>query len=404
MKLKTLVAVAASTMLIAMGSAQAQVRPEVGKHLQAASALIKSGKYKEALAKVREADAVSGTTAAENQAIEGMRVAAASGAGEADEMVKGYESLKAAGKLGGAQQLQMMESIAGTYLRAGNGAKALDWSNKYFAAGGNSAGMKQVQTQAQLRSGDMGAVLKDTLADVQADEKAGRVPSRDKLNLLAYAADKKGDRAAGAMATEKLLAYYPSKELWAQILSELPRKKGFSQRFNLDVLRLKLATGNMRNAAEYEEMAQLAAAGGFPEEGKMVVDKAIASGALGQGDGAARAKRLSEFLAKKIGEAKAAEGEAVAAAKATRDGEGLVNLGLAKAFRGEAAAGVALIEEAISRDKLKRPDDAKLYVGLAWWVGGDTNKALAAWRGVKGTDGSGELARLWTIQARSSKK
>jgi hypothetical protein len=42
------------------------MRPEVGKPLQqAGSDLLKAGKAKEALAKVREADAVGGKTAAE---------------------------------------------------------------------------------------------------------------------------------------------------------------------------------------------------------------------------------------------------------------------------------------------------------------------------------------------------
>src|SRR6185295_5874153 len=41
------------------------VRPEVGKPLQAASELLRAGKAKEALGKIREADAVGGKTAAE---------------------------------------------------------------------------------------------------------------------------------------------------------------------------------------------------------------------------------------------------------------------------------------------------------------------------------------------------
>ena len=42
--------------------AQEKVRPEVGKPLQAAQDMMKANKFKEALAKVREADAVSGKT------------------------------------------------------------------------------------------------------------------------------------------------------------------------------------------------------------------------------------------------------------------------------------------------------------------------------------------------------
>lgn len=416
MKLKTLAAAAVGAAAFVMGSAptgelgfvqaqaQESVRKDVGEPLKAASALIKSGKYKEALGKVAEAERVANRTPGENYAIEGMRVAAASGAGDTEQMVRGFEAMKASGKLPAANQLQMMESIAGTYLRAGNGAKALEWSNKYFAAGGNSPTMKTVQQQAQFKSGDMGAVLKDTLAEINAEEKAGRAPSKDKLNLLLYAAQKKNDVNAETLATEKLLNYYPSKELWAQILGTLPTKKGFSDRFTLDLYRLKLATGNLTTAEDFMEMAQMAAQAGFPEEGKQVVDKGFAAGVLGKDKEGARHKRLADLLVKKIGEAKAAQAEAEKVANEAKDGNDLVTLGLAYAFRGDAAKAVSLIQKAIEKDALKRPDDAKLYLGMAQFLAGDTTKAQATWRTVKGTDGVGDIARLWMIHARSAKR
>ena len=66
--------------LAGAASAQETVRPEVGKPLQAAQELIKSARYKEALAKVREAEAGGARNANENYLIERMRIAAASGA------------------------------------------------------------------------------------------------------------------------------------------------------------------------------------------------------------------------------------------------------------------------------------------------------------------------------------
>src|SRR3990170_4747695 len=80
--------------------AQDAVRPEVGKPLQAAQELIRARKFEEALAKVREADAVGGKTANENFLIERMRLAAASGAGDADTAAKSYEAIAA--RLSGA--------------------------------------------------------------------------------------------------------------------------------------------------------------------------------------------------------------------------------------------------------------------------------------------------------------
>jgi hypothetical protein len=377
------------------------VRPEVGKHLRDASNFIKGGKYKEALAKVRDAEAVGGRTAAENNAIEGMRVAAASGAGDADSMVKGFEAMKASGRLGQADQLRMMESIAGTYLRNKDNAKALSWAQRYFKEGGNSPTMKQVQQNAQFLSGDMGGTIKDTLEEISADERAGRAPSKDKLNLLLFAAQKKGDANAEGIATEKLLSFYPDQKLWAQILGTLPQKKSFaSDRYQLDLFRLRLATGNMREANDYMEMAQLAAQAGYPEEGKQVVDKGIAAGVMGQGTEGARHKRLADLMVKKIGEAKAAAAANEKAAADAKDGNVFIQLGLASAFGGDAKKGAAQIEEGIAKGNLKRPDDAKLYLGLAYHLAGDTSKAAAAWKSVKGTDGSAELARLWIIQSR----
>jgi hypothetical protein len=265
--------------------------------------------------------------------------------------------------------------------------------------------MKQVLQNAQFASGDMTGAIKDTLEEIAADERAGRAPSKDKLNLLLYAAQKKGDGNAEGIATEKLLNYYPDPKLWAQILGGLPQKKSFdASRYQLDLYRLRLATGNMREANDYMEMAQLAAQAGVPEEGKQVVDKGIAAGVLGQGTEGARHKRLADLMVKKIAENKAAAAANEAAAEAAKDGNALVTLGLENAFGGDAKKGVAQIEKGIDKGNLKRPEDAKLYLGLAHQLAGESAKAQAAWKSVKGNEGAADLARLWIIQSRSAKR
>lgn len=412
--LKTVVAVAVGALALSLNgapgaefgfsraSAQETVRKEVGTPLGEASKLYKAGKHKEALAKLRDAEAVANRTPGENFAIEGLRFSAAMGASDADTMARSFDVLKA--KLGGPQQLQYMEAIAGTYLRANNAPKALEWANKYFAAGGSSPSVKQMQQQAQFKSGDMTAVLKDTLAEIQADEKAGRAPTQDKLNILLYAAQKKGDAAIESYAVERLLNHYPRKELWAQVLGGLQGKKGFAARFALDVYRLQLATGNLRTADDYMEMAQLAAQAGYPDEGKKVVEQGLAANILGQGAEGARHKRLLDLMVKKSNEAKAGAAAAEKAATDSKTGDELVKLGLSRVFAGDKAGGLKLVDAGIAKDNFTRADDTRFYQGLALYTAGETSKAQAAWRAVKGADGSGELARLWQVQSRSAKK
>ncbi len=387
-----------------LGAAQAQVRPEAGRHLQATQALLKSGKFKEALAKLRDVEAVSGRNADENALLEQLRMAAAQGAVDPDTMVRAFDALKAAGRLGGAQNLQYIEAIAGTYLRANQNAKALTWANRYFAEGGTSNAMKQVQTTAQYYSGDLAPIIRSTMAEIQAAEKAGQTPSRDKLNLLMNAANRAKDANAESFGAERLLQYYPSKEIWASALSTAAARKGFSPRFQIELYRLRLATGNMRGVDDYMELAQLAGQAGFPDEGRRVVEAGFQAGVLGQGKDADRHNRLKGFMDKKVADSKAGFDAALAAARDVKAGDGLIPLGLYLAQSGKAKQGVALIEEGIAKGQLKREDDAKFALGLAQFWAGETNKAVATWRTVRGTDGVAEVARLWSIYARQAKR
>ena len=86
----------AATPVIGLGSlayAADTVRAEVGKPLQEAQKLASSGKNKEALAKLREADSVSGKTAFESYQIERVRASAAAGAGDNATAIKAFEAV-----------------------------------------------------------------------------------------------------------------------------------------------------------------------------------------------------------------------------------------------------------------------------------------------------------------------
>lgn len=375
------------------------LRPDVGRPLQAAQELIKSGKYREALAKVREADAVGGKTADEGFMIERMRIAAASGAGDVETAAKSFETLAASGKLGGAEKARMAESIAGGYYRAKDYAKAMQWSQRYFREGGTSPAIRTLLIQSQYLSGDYAGAARELTAEVQAAEKAGAVPAQDRLNLLLNAAAQMKDANATVFALERLVTHYPKKEYWVDLLSRMQRKPNFSDRLVLDTYRLSLATGSMSAAADYMEMSQLALQAGHAAEAKAVVDKGFAANVLGQGPEAERHKRLRDLVLKKLEEEKAGRAAAEKEALAAKDGNDLVAIGFALATGGEAAKGLPLMQQGIAKGGLKRPEDAKLRLGVAQVLAGDA-KAQATLRSVGGPDGTADLARLWSLYAR----
>jgi len=392
--------VAATLWLALPARAQETMRPEVGKPLQAAQDLIKGGRYKEALGKVREAEAAGARNANETYLIERMRLAAASGAGEAETAARSFEAISGSPRIPGPEKLRMIESIAGSFYRSQQYAKSMQWSQRYFREGGSSGAIRTMLIQSQYLSGDFAGAAKELMGEVQGAERSGTTPAEDRLKLLLNAASKQGDNNAYVYAMEKLVTYYPKKEYWVDLLSRMQRKSGFSDRLSLDTYRLSLATGSMTAPADFMEMAQLALQADLASEGKQVLDKGFANGALATGPQGDRAKRLRVLVDKKLAEDTASRAEDEKQALAAKSGDALVGLGMSQIYSGQAAKGVQLMQQGIAKGGLKRVEDAKLHLGIGQLLAGDKSKAQATFKTVQGADGTADLARLWALYAK----
>ncbi|MCX7169967.1 MAG: tetratricopeptide repeat protein [Proteobacteria bacterium] len=377
----------------ALAQAQDAARPEVGKTLQAAQEQLRQGHYKDALAKVREADATGNKTDYEIYLIERMRGSAAMGTGDNETAIKAFEAVLASKKAPANDQLKIAEALAGAYYRAQNYAAAIKWATRYFHDGGSSAQMHTLQIQAYFQSGDVANAAREAQADIQDDVSAGKTPSEDKLLLLANCYLKQNNSTGYVATIEKLLTYYPKKSLWAEVISRIRKKSGFSDRLSLDVYRLQQATGNLVITEDYMEMAQLALQAGLPNEARKVVDDGYANGALGKGENVDRQKRLKDLVDKRVAENQKQD-EAVA--QALPDGNALVNLG----FNMGTAKGIALMEAGIKKGGLKYPEDAKLHLAILMLRAGQKAKAVQVLKTVQGTDGTRDLASLWVLYSR----
>lgn len=375
-------------------AAQAQaLRAEIAKPLKEAGDLIRAGRAKEALAKVRQADAIPNKTAAEQLTLDRMRGSAALAAGDYDTASKSFEAV--IDKVPAAEKAKIAEALAGAEYRAGRYAKSIQWARQ----AGDSPAMQQLIVGASFQTGDYGTVTKALSASVAADEKAGRKPSDTELQTLASAYQRMNNTAGYSSTIEKLLAHYPKKEYWTDILARLPRKPGFSDRFALDVYRLQMATGNLSRPNDYMEAAQLALQAGYAAEGKSIVDKGFAANVLGTGAEGERHKRLRDLAVKQDAEARAALDKEINDAQAAKDGNALVKVGYQLVTLGQADKGAQLIQQGIAKGGLKRPEDAKLMLGKAQLAAGKKPQALQTLRSVQGNDGAADIARLWAIHA-----
>ena len=387
------VALAAALLLASAAPAWAQntVRPEVGKPLQAAESLFKAKKYREALAKVSEADAAANKTPYENYVIQRTKGSIAAAAGEHDTAAKAFEAVIASGQSKGADQLKLVQAVAGLHYHAKDYAKAAQWATRYQKEGGTDPAMQTLVVQSYFLMNDCAAVSR------AVGEGNGRRPSEQELQMLANCYNKQKDSTGYVAAIERLVTYYPKKEYWTDLLNRVQKKSGFSDRLSLDVFRLKLATGNVNAAGDYLEMAQLAIQAGFPAEAKAVVDKGYEAKVLGNGKDAERHQRLRDLVAKRLAEAAQARAQAEKDAMADKAGDALVAIGYSYVSEGAPQKGLAIMEQGIKKGGLKRPDDAKLLLGIAQLQGGAKSRGLQTLQGVHGKDGTADLARLWIL-------
>ena len=374
------------------------VRAEVGLPLQAAQELIKQQKYKEALVKIAETDAVPNKTPWETFTIDHMRGAAAARAGDTELAGKSFEAVIASGRLSPAEQVKVVQALGNMYYDAKNYPKAIEWLTRSLKEGGADPQTRTLLIQSYYLSNDIPRATSELQSAIAADESAGRAPSEIELKLLASCALKSNDKGGYQVALEKLNTYYPKKDYWLDLIGRVQNKPGFSDRLVLDLYRLKAATVQLQTSSEFTDMAQLSLLAGFPAEAKKTLDQGYQSGLLGSGPDAAKQKRLQDQAGKAASDDLKSMTQSETAAVNAKEGTGQVNLGYALVTAGQFDKGLRLMEDGLKKGNLKRSDDAKLHLGIAYQLAGQKDKAIEAFKSVQGTDGAADLARLWIMQ------
>jgi hypothetical protein len=388
----------AATPVIGLSTAYAAetVRAEIGKPLQEAQALMKQGKNKEALAKLRDADAVGGKSPHEAYLIERVRAAAASAAGDNDAAAKSFEALIASGKLVAAEREKFTEGLIGIYMRAKDYGKANAVIQRQLKDG-NDPKLRAYLIQNYYNMGNFAQAQKELSEELRAQEKSGRTPSEDQLGMLANLYNRSGDKVAYVNTIEKLAASYPKVNYWTDLLNRVSSKPNFSNRLSVDVYRLKLANNLIKKPSEFLEMAQLVLQAKAPAEAIKVIDKGYKAGALGIGADAARHQRLKDLAEKTLADDTKNQAVNEAALVKARDNDGLLAMGYGLVQAGQADKGLKMMEAAIKAGDLKNPEDAKLRLGEAYAAAGKKAQAISTLKSVGGTDGTAELARYWIM-------
>ena len=353
--------------------AAAAVRPSVGKPLQEAQALAAAGNYKGAMAKVNEAEAVSGKTPEETKIINQM---------------KDYLAIKSGDT----------STPAGAKAKFANDYNArkykdvIDDSEALKKNGVLDANSMQIIAQAYYLSGDKQGCLKYIKSNFGAN------PGDTTLELQMRCAFDAGDEVTQRQALETLVAHTGKTEYWNDLLKMSERGQGMRDHDTLDVYRLKLLTGTISGKDEYTTLAQLAIQLQFPAEAVAVLEKGEAAKILTDD----RSNKLLALAKQQAAADTANQAKNLAAAQAAPKGDPAVKIGEDMWGQGKSKDAIGIVKTALTKP-LDDKNNAEIVLGMNYLGAGqkaDAQKAFDSVKAANPTDKSAMVAHLWSLYAR----
>ena len=366
--------------------------------MQAAQDALKAGNFKDALARAAEAEAMPALSPYESYIIQRIKAPAASALGDAAVALSALENVSVSPFLPKSERAMMIEATVGLAIRQKDYARAARWMKLYLGDGGTSAEIRRLYPPVLAELGDHAGAVRELMQMISADEAAQRVTAESILRSLAVSQLALKDMPAYIGTLERLAASTGKPEYWAELLSRLARRDGFAQeRLQLDVYRLRRATGAALAADELGDMAYRAQQAGLPAEAQGLLDEGFASGLLGKDGNAAADRKLLEASTKAAAQDRAGLADGEAEALKAKDGNAAIGLGLALSATGAHDRALALMSQGTAKGGLRRADDAQLHLGVAQWRAGKLEEAKRSFAAVQGADGGADLARLWQL-------
>jgi hypothetical protein len=372
------------------------LRPEVGKELKAAQDLINAKQFKEALAKLAEADKITAKTPYEIYILERLRGPAAAAISDHATAAKSFQIAVDSGRLTAAERTQFSEAITSAFYLLKDYKSSAAWAKRSIESGGAAPQTRMLMLQALVLGEDLPAATKEANAAIADDEKAGKTPTQELLRLAGTIALRANDDAAYVSVLERLVVAYPTNDYWLDYISRVARNPIINDRYMTDVFRLKMTLGQPLTASQYMFVAQSAKQAGFPIEAAKVMETGFKSAVLGT----AEHKQFRDLVERDAADDIKNMARSSAEAAKAKEGPGLFNSGLNYVYNGESDKGLPMMEQGISRPGIRRPEDARLRLGIAYAIAGERAKAVDSLAMVKSTEGGTEVARLWTAYAK----
>jgi lipopolysaccharide biosynthesis regulator YciM len=242
-------------------------------------------------------------------------------------------------------------------------------------------------------------IQKDCKNGVAALEHAveGREASESELKQQNYCYYQLGDKPKRQAVMEQLVARFLKREYLYDLVLIYQEQK-IDDRALLSLYRLSFDKDFMTRESEFVEYADMALNAGAPAEALQVLNQGVAKGAV-------KLIAPSDHNSRSLAQAKAQAAEdrkqipqLDKEARAGKNGEADVKVGLAYLGLGDYPKVVESIERGLSAERaarVKRADDANMMLGIAYAKLGKKDEATKAFTAAKGDPRMVKAATIW---------
>jgi tetratricopeptide (TPR) repeat protein len=375
-------------------AAGAKVGEKVGKLLQDALNASKQGKNTQALAKLKEADAVGGKSGLEQLKIAEMYGYVYLQQKNYPAAAAAYERTLNSGQLTPAQTNDRIKQIAQLSFPK-DVKKTVEYTTRWLkATGSKDPDMYAMLGQAYQLGGDDKRAINATEIAMRNAQAAGKRPDENWLRILLKSYGNLNDAVAVNRLTTTLVTLYPTKENWNLLSSALRKQAAGDDRIALNVYRLMTELDLMDKPDLFTESAIVSIQAGLPGEALKTMELGSSKKVLAADD--ARNQRIMNDARTRVKAQQQNLPKLEQAAASSK--QGLAELQLAEVLMsyGQTDKAMAAANRAMQEGGLPDADDAWMLIGRGHVAKKNGTEARKAFGQVKGQE-LNSIAKLWNI-------
>jgi tetratricopeptide (TPR) repeat protein len=385
----------------------ADEKPKVSKNaakpLKAAQEAMQAQKYDEALAKLKEAQGVSGLQPYDQHLINEMLGFVYVRQQNYAEAAKALEAGLNSGFLEASEQPQRIKALAQVNYQIKNYDKAIEFGNRAVKEGIADEDMYTLVGQAYYIKGDYPGTLKFIDSWTESLVKAGKTPKEQPLQLAMSSCVKMDDAACTTKALERMVAYYPKAEYWQNLLySMFQSPEASNDKSMLHVYRLASEVDVLKRPEDYTEMAQLSIESGSPGEAVRILEKGFAKNVFTEQRDKDRNQRLLDSAKKQAAADQASLAKLEKDVASAKTGDKDVGLGLAYYSYEQYPKAVDAFSRGLSKGGVRNEPETRLLLGISQLKAGNAEEATKTFKSVKGNGTLERLANLWSLHAKQA--